>query len=85
MGLETLRFSGMGVGLCQGCTELGSTLHTREELEDWLRFEVVSRSLGGRNMAPLGRFQCDSVTNGGIPERTMTFSCTTASAQDMPL
>lgn len=25
------------------CTELGSTLHTREELEDWLRFEVVSR------------------------------------------
>eukprot|EP00438_Fugacium_kawagutii_P027260 Skav214353 [mRNA] locus=scaffold86:473721:476925:+ [translate_table: standard] len=24
-------------------TELGSTLHTREELEDWLRFEVVSR------------------------------------------
>jgi len=25
------------------CTELGTTLHTREELEDWLRFDVVSR------------------------------------------
>ncbi|CAK9089268.1 unnamed protein product [Durusdinium trenchii] len=25
------------------CTELGTTLNTKEELEDWLRFDVVSR------------------------------------------
>ncbi|CAE7848282.1 DESI1 [Symbiodinium necroappetens] len=25
------------------CSDLGTTLHTKEELEDWLRFEVVPR------------------------------------------
>ena len=40
---------------------------------------------GRKNMAgPLGH-EGFSVTNGGIPETTTTFSCTTASAQDMPL
>lgn len=40
---------------------------------------------GRKNMAgPLGH-EGFSVTHGGIPETTTTFSCTTASAQDMPL
>lgn len=64
---------------CPGCTELGTTLHTREELEDWLRFDVVSR--WDVQVCCKKNMQLSTRTfSWGIPETHTMSSCTIVKA-----